>query len=114
MLHTEGFTLRKWALNHSAILDTIPRELLETQHTLSLDNEDGVTTLGLLWNPAADQLQVKNITAQVQPTDSTVSTKRKVRATTASVFDPLGLISPAVIVYKIFLQRLWQEKLEWG
>jgi len=78
-----------------------------------LDNEDGVTTLVLLWNPTADQLQVKNTTTQVQPTDSTASTKRRVLATTVSIFDPLGLLSPAVIVYKIFLQKLWQDKLQW-
>ena len=34
-------------------------------------------------------------------------------ATTASIFDPLGLLSPAVIAYKIFLQKLWQDKLQW-
>jgi len=65
LLHTAGFTLRTWASNHTAFLDTIPRELLETQQILSLDNEDGVTTLGLLWNPAADQLHVKNNITQV-------------------------------------------------
>jgi len=48
----------------------------------------------------------------VQPTDSTASTNRKVLATTASIFDPLGLLSPAVIAYKIFLQKLWQDKLK--
>ena len=111
LLHTAGFTLRKCASNHSAFLDTIPRELFETQQTLTLDNEYGITTLRLLWYPAADQLQVKNNTTQVQPTDSTVSTKRKVLATTASLFDPLGLLSPAFIVYKIFLQKLCQDKL---
>jgi hypothetical protein len=36
-----------------------------------------------------------------------------VLATTASIFDPLGLLSPAVIAYKIFLQKLWQDKLQW-
>jgi len=35
-----------------------------------------------------------------------------VLAITASIFDPLGLLSPAVIVYKIFLQKLWQDKLQ--
>jgi len=69
LLQTAGFTLRKWAL------DSIPREMQETQQTLSLENEDGVTTLGLLWNPTNDQFQIKNNTTQVQPTNSTASTK---------------------------------------
>jgi hypothetical protein len=40
LLQTAGLTLRKWASNKSAFLDAIPRELQETQPTLSLDNED--------------------------------------------------------------------------
>jgi len=113
LLQTAGFTLRKWASNHSTFLDTIPRELQETQTTLSLDNEDGVTTLGLLWNPKRDQLQVKSNLTHMQAMNSTASTKRKVLAITASIFDPLGLLSPAVIAYKMFLQKLWQDKLQW-
>jgi hypothetical protein len=84
----------------------------ETQTTLSLDNEDGVTTLGLLWNPKTDNLQVRSSLTQRQPTDFE-PTKRKVLAITASIFDPLGLLSPTVIAYKIFLQKLWQDKLQW-
>jgi len=34
-------------------------------------------------------------------------------ATTALIFDPLGLFSPGVIAYKIYLQKLWQDKLQW-
>jgi len=71
-----------------------------------MDNEEGVTTLGLLSNPAVDQLQVKNNTTQVQPTDSTKGTKRRVLATTAFIFDPLRPLSSAVIVYKIFQKKL--------
>ena len=93
LLQTAGLTLRKWASNHSAFLNTIPREFQETQQTFSLENEDGVTTLGLLWNAQNDQLQVKSNFTQKQPTYSTASTKRKVLATTASIFDPLGLES---------------------
>jgi hypothetical protein len=48
LLQTAGLKLRRWASNHSASLDTIPMELQETQSRLSLDNEDEVTTLGLL------------------------------------------------------------------
>ena len=49
----------------------------------------------------------------MQQTNCTASTKRGVLANTASIFDPLGLLSPAVIAYKIFLQKLWQDKLQW-
>jgi hypothetical protein len=111
LLQTAGLTLRKWASNHSTFLDTIPKELQETQPTLSLDNEDRVTTLGLLWNPKNDKLQVKSSLTQMQTTSSTESTKCKVLAITASIFDLLGLLSPAIIAYKIFLQKLWQDKL---
>jgi hypothetical protein len=113
LLQTAGHTLRKWTSNHSTFLDTIPKELQETQPTLSLDNEDGVTTLGLLWNPKNDKLQVKSNLTQMQLTSSTECTKRKVLAITASIFDPLRLLSPAVIAYKIFLQKLSQDKLQW-
>jgi hypothetical protein len=94
-------------------MNTIPRELQETQPTFSLENDDGVTTLGLLWNPQDDQLQVKSHFTQGQQAHSTASTKRKVLSTTASIFDTLGLLSPAVIAYKLFLQKLWQDKLQW-
>jgi len=70
------------------------------------------TTLGLLRNPK-NYLQVKNNTTQVQKPNSTASTKQKVLDTTASIFDPLGLLSPPVITLKIFLQKLWQDKLKW-
>ena len=104
--------MRKWESNHSAFLDNIPRELQETQQTLSLDNEDGVTMLGLLSNPRNDQVQVKKNTTQVQQTKSTASTRREMLATTASIFDSLALLSPAAIANKIFLQKLWQDKLQ--
>jgi len=68
---------------------------------------------GLIRNPTILNFQVMNNTTQVQQTNSTASTNRRVLATTASIFDPLGLLSPAVIAYKIFLQKLWQDRLQW-
>jgi hypothetical protein len=29
------------------------------------------------------------------------------------LFDPLGLISPVIVVHKIFLQQLWMHMLDW-
>jgi hypothetical protein len=111
ILQQAGFTLRKWASNSSAFLDNIPEELCETQNLLQLDKDNSVTTMGLLWNPTADQLQVKS--SVTCPAYLTYVTKRKVLSIVASVFDPLGLLSPIIISYKIFLQTLWQSKLQW-
>jgi len=61
------------------------------------------TTLGLLRNSTITNFQVKKNTTQVQTTNTTASTKRKIPATTASIFEPIGLQSPAVIAYKLFL-----------
>jgi hypothetical protein len=112
LLQTAGLQLRKWASNNSSLLDNIPKELQETQQTLSLDNEDRVTTLGLLCDPTNVQLQVKSNFSKVQLRNSTASTKHKLLATTAAIFDPFGLVSPAVIAYKIFLQKLSQDQMQ--
>jgi hypothetical protein len=36
-----------------------------------------------------------------------------VSAAAASIFDPLVLLSPSVVLYKMFLQQLWQDRLQW-
>jgi len=56
-------------------MDSIPTDLKETKQTFSLDNGNGVTTLGLLWITTIDQLQFRNTTTQVPPTDDTRRTK---------------------------------------
>ena len=85
----------------------------EGNKTLSLANDNGVTTLGLLWIATTDLMQVRNNTTQVPSTDDTGSTKRKVLAIIASIFNPLGVLSPAVIAYRTFPQKFWQDKLQW-
>jgi hypothetical protein len=112
LLATAGFPLRKWASNNSQLLDTIPKPLQETSQTVSLDNEDGIITLGIQWNTKSDQLQVRNNSFPLHLLVN-ASTKRTVLAATASIFDPLGLLSPSVILYKMFIQTLWQNKLDW-
>ena len=40
-------------------------------------------------------------------------TKRHFLSVVASVFDPLGLISPVVVACKLVLQKIWRSKLRW-
>jgi hypothetical protein len=61
--------------------------------------------------PQAELLHVKRGISQEQAASVPADTKRKVLSITASIFDPLGLPSPSVIVYKTFLQQMWQDNL---
>ncbi|XP_071651699.1 uncharacterized protein [Temnothorax longispinosus] len=42
-----------------------------------------------------------------------VGHQRIVLSTVSQIFDPLGLVGPAIIKAKILLQKLWQLNLEW-
>ena len=108
MLKKGGFTLRKWSSNHPALLKHLPPENVEDKMLLSFGNEELIKTLGLLWNPTTDKLIF-----HVQLTQDAKPTKRSVLRAIASIYDPLGLLSPVVIQCKIFMQHLWQLKVNW-
>lgn len=40
-------------------------------------------------------------------------TKRVILSEIAAIFDPLGLISPVKICFKILMQKLWQVRVDW-
>lgn len=107
LLKKGGFQLRKWASNCPMVMSAIPAELRETTSAISIDNNI-VHALGLLWQPSTDSLLFSFKMHQ-----HTTMTKRKVLAITASIFDPLGLIGPVLVACKIFMQRLWQAKINW-
>lgn len=114
ILNSGGFQLRKWSTNNATLHQAIPQSLRETQHSLEISTSEIVKTLGILWSPTSDQFQIVSGASHTATTNSKQQcTKRIALSTTASIFDPLGLISPVVINFKIFLQRLWQENLKW-
>ena len=66
--------------------------------------------LGLQCDTITDQLIVntKNF-----DTSMTATTKRQVLTTTASLFDPLGYLTPTTVKMKLFLQNLWIQGKGW-
>ncbi|XP_037931078.1 uncharacterized protein LOC119665895 [Teleopsis dalmanni] len=85
----------------------IPHDDLEVNLDLE-NNNDTTKTLGLSWCPKSDSLCVK---VKLEPVCST--TKRSATSDLAWLFDPLGLLSPVVVMAKIFIQELWNLKMDW-
>jgi len=104
-----GFELRKWVSNDKELLNDIPNKDNTQLLVLNLKN-DVTKILGLKWNTQSDTYQYNIQTLEI---GEIKLTKRIVLSKIASIFDPLGLIVPVVTLYKLFMQKVWQMKLNW-
>lgn len=106
ILESSGFQLRKWISNNNEILEASDNSPSIT-HFIS---DDKITkTLGLLWNAEEDIF--KYTINDVSNRNSV--TKRKILSVISQIFDPLGLLGPAIVKVKIIIQKLWQLKIGW-
>nr|CAI5860002.1 unnamed protein product [Callosobruchus analis] len=110
VLEPYGFKLRKWSSNESDILNTDGRNVTSTQDTHYICADETRRTLGIVWQARQDVLFYA---IDIEMPSQTYTTKRVVLSIISRVFDPLGLISPIIITFKILLQRLWQQNLGW-
>eukprot|EP00731_Ephydatia_muelleri_P005954 Em0003g202a len=129
-----GFNLRKfvtncpelqsrinWAENHT--LDqsdgTDParvtsEDMSYVKNTLgdNLNNLEGLKVLGVRWNPESDLLlfdiqHITELATKLQPT------KRNVIGLAARFFDPLGVISPVTVQFKLLFQNICVKNVSW-
>ena len=112
LLMLGGFELHKWSTNSSPLLEQIPIQNRAVSNIKSFDSlsHPAVQTLGLSWHVDQDafKIQHKPLIKPHRP-----FTKRLVLSTIASIFDPLGLIAPIIILCKLFMQKLWLSKTSW-
>jgi len=109
ILQSAKLPLRKWCSNSHLIIENISGKQKDPFFALNLGDEDTVKSLGLCWQPALDQFKF-NISI---PLDRVTLTKRKLLSELNRVFDLLGFLGPVLIKGKIFLQHLWQQKIDW-
>jgi len=100
-----GFELSKWTTNHT---DLFPNRNKDEMTTIPMDKES-VKTLGLYWEPKSDYF---TYVVRVPKVNNEV-TKRHILAGLATLFDPLGLVGPIILVGKLLLQNVWREKIGW-
>ena len=60
-----------------------------------------------MWDPEQDVLQIKVIYKEVS------NTKRGILSFVSSIFDPLGILIPALIEPKCIIQDLWKQNIDW-
>ncbi len=104
--------MRSWATN-----DETTRELLEEKGLCNkvvgilsptLDGQQKV--LGIRWDTESDTFKFDPSTIAVEDL-SEIVTKRKILSISARVFDPIGFLSPTVLLLKIIYQKLWEKEL---
>ena len=123
-LHAKcGMKICKFECNDIEVMKTIPKELHSTK--VDLEKETGsifdpTKVLGIIWDANTDNFKFKSKFAKVEEffvqqnvTDFKGWTKSLILRLAATVYDPLGLISPFTVRSRKILQRLWQEKLSW-
>ena len=107
-LNEGGFHLTKWASNNQQILKALPsQEVSLTLINLDFDDISIERSLGILWNPGTEALQIK-VTAEDVPL-----TKRGILSYTGSIFDPLEILTPIILEPKLIIQSLWKQKIDW-
>ncbi|XP_041985487.1 uncharacterized protein LOC121737823 isoform X2 [Aricia agestis] len=99
-----SMNLRQWNSNLGEFRETIPSQFLDKE-------TDCIKVLGLQWDLRKDQMRLR---FSLEGKDlNQMNTKREVLRLIASVFDPCGFVVQLVLPAKIFLQRLWSEKVHW-
>ncbi|XP_022168208.1 uncharacterized protein LOC111032244 [Myzus persicae] len=108
-LNDVGFPLRKWCSSSQSLMNRLPDAADEPNFMVNLNEQDTISALGLLWQPITDtfHFSVKDWSPPA------FMTKRSLLSDINSIYDPIGLITPVLIVGKIFLQQLWTFKLGW-
>lgn len=105
-----GFTLHKFASNEvSSLVELGESELAESAKNVRVF-DNGVKmerALGVEWRMDLDCFQFS-----IQFRDCPL-TRRGLLATTYSIFDPIGLLSPVVVVAKRILQDLCRNRFNW-
>ena len=101
-----GFELRKFHTNDPNLQTTINK--IEKFQPL----EDNLKVLGIDWHKQNDSFII-DLNKIYEAGIELPTTERNVLKIIASINDPIGIISPVVILFKILFQKILLFKCEW-
>ena len=129
ILQHANMTVKKWVYAG----DSSPVEIGGTSSALEVDEEGSERMLGVMWEPKEDvfcfsvrinlsTLKKKSRTGpdlskqDLMENPPLSITRRQYYSQIQSLFDPIGFLSPVLLVAKILLRKTWEngcEKLRW-
>ena len=106
LLQKGGFKLTKFVTNDKCLLSSIPE--CDRAKECNLTDGSSSKALGIRWDFSSDHFQFHlNVDKE-----SRVN-RRKMLSTISSMYDPLGIVSPVLILGKIYFQEATRQKLGW-
>ena len=107
VLQKGGFNLTKFVTNSEEILATIKEE--DRAKEIKEFSEDVVSkALGISWEVKQDVFKIKIDVKQEE-----VVTRKDMLKIIASMYDPLGLVSPCIVTGRMLFQEVTRLKLGW-
>ncbi|XP_050312232.1 uncharacterized protein LOC126747553 [Anthonomus grandis grandis] len=112
ILNSAFFVLRKWNSNNNDFLLKISTifDSNDSFSTLNLEKDEQIKTLGIQYISKTDILTDQ---ININMLNDTIVTKRVILSQISKLYDPLGLVSPCIILAKILIQKLWLLKIGW-
>eukprot|EP00794_Sanderia_malayensis_P013528 gene13528-biopygen10795 len=103
-----GFELHKWHSNESELDggSVVDGEATFAKESLGTSGSE-TKLLGIKWDKANDELAV------IFPASESEATKRIVLRTMAKIYDPMGIVSPALLTAKVIFRDICERKLAW-
>lgn len=114
-LQQAGFELHKWQTNNPNVREKIDQHEADSRHDTSDEkchHKSVIKVLGVSWDVDSDCF-VFDFSEMVPFAEGLSVTKRSILRISAMFFDPLGLISPVVLQFKLLFKRLCCIKSDW-
>lgn len=103
-----GMSARKWLSNSREVMAKIPQENRAAEIDIFEDALPQQKALGIMWRASEDSL----FFCASKFDDRTLS-KRSILRKVATIFDPLGFLTPFSVTGRLLIQRLWSAGIDW-
>ena len=115
-----GMPVHKFFSNSDLVCQTLDKKTLAKQISFSDASDtvwDSGKVLGMIYSVEEGDVftfssKFRNVSELVDVKNGKW-TKRNVCSASASIFDPLGLISPFVVRARVIMQEIWRQKIDW-